>query len=351
MKPEEIPEYLEPLLKYAKSLVPDEDKKRTPIFLFATAGMRVLEQSAQDEIIAAVRKTLKKSPFNFTYQEDWARVISGREEGVFGWVTTNYLMDNLMDHDAKSKVVGALDLGGASLQITFLPKEAPVKHEYVLTLPNNDFSLYTYSFLQFGQDLMTKNLMNLSLHKASVGGDLPTDVSFPCYLSGYNETVELENNGTKRKHNMIGAGDYEKCSQYELELMNLTARCEADPCHISGIYQPNVTGDFYAMSGFYYTAHFYKIDNGKNKTSARLFREHAQDFCSRSWANVTKEYDLDKDLLKVYCLTGSYIYNLLTAGFGFDAENTNVYFTSEINGTTLNWALGGLIAEASLLPK
>jgi len=146
-------------------------------------------------------------------------------------------------------------------------------------------------------------------------------------------------------------GDYNLCSSYEQEIMNLTAPCEASPCHIDGVYQPNVTGDFYAMSGFYYTAHFFKIDSETNKTSAKEFSLHAQDFCSRTWANVTQEYDIDKDLLKVYCLTGSYIYNLLTVGFGFDEEKTDIYFTSEIKGTALNWALGGLIAEASLLPK
>jgi len=105
------------------------------------------------------------------------------------------------------------------------------------------------------------------------------------------------------------------------------------------------------MSGFFYTAQFFKINSETNKTSAKQFLEHGKDFCSKTWEEVVEKYHIDKDLLKVYCLTSTYIYNLLTAGFHFDAENTNIYFTSQIQGTTLNWALGGLIAEASLLPK
>lgn len=81
----------------------------------------------------------------------WARTISGASEGIFGWIALNYLAGYLAPHplfaarsasmetDADSalesieegkvvlaaeeglKTVGALDLGGSSLEVTFVP--------------------------------------------------------------------------------------------------------------------------------------------------------------------------------------------------------------------------------------
>jgi len=347
--PANISEYLKPLLDYANSLVPDNDKPRTPIFLFATAGMRLVSNETQTAIINAVRSTLQTTKFNFTYQDDWARVISGAEEGVFGWVTANYLKSILFENDAKNHVVGALDLGGASLQITFLPEERPVENEMVLTLPNNVFELYTYSFLRYGQDQTMKGVINAVVEDLKEKtGSIPDDIPFPCYLQHYNETVVIED----KNHTLYGTGDFESCSDYEKVFMNVTGACAVPPCSMDGVYQPNVTGDFYAMSGFYYTASFFGFASETEKVQPVKFKEYGTDFCSKTWEKAVEEHpSLKPAYLKVYCLTSSYIYNILTAGFRFDENDTNIYFTSTVNGTTLNWALGGLIAEASLLPK
>ena len=106
------------------------------------------------------------------------------------------------------------------------------------------------------------------------------------------------------------------------------------------------------MSGFFYTGGFFGIANETQKTPANLFEEKGKEYCAKKWEDILKEYpDVKPANLEVYCMTSGYIYNLLVRGFGFDAENTNLYITDAIDGTTLNWALGALIAEASLLPK
>lgn len=66
--------------------------------------------------MASVRNYLSTTPFKF--QDKWARVISGEEEGVFGWITVNYLASTLVPQGGTT--LGALDLGGASTQITFV---------------------------------------------------------------------------------------------------------------------------------------------------------------------------------------------------------------------------------------
>lgn len=57
-------------------------------FLF----VRSIENSqASDKVLLAVAQALQNS--SFLYQG--ARILSGQEEGAFGWVTVNYLDDRL----------------------------------------------------------------------------------------------------------------------------------------------------------------------------------------------------------------------------------------------------------------
>ena len=351
VEPAKVREYLQPLLDYATGLVPKESRPATPIFLFATAGMRVIPEATQKAILVEARQSLAATDFNFTYQEQWARVISGSDEGAYGWVTANYLKGILFRDDARRDVVGALDLGGASLQITFLPAETPKNGSYRLVLPNNVFDLYTHSFLSYGQDMMTRALVEHAAEQArDPDGTIPENVPFPCYLRGYSERANLSADG--REHTIVGSGNHSLCSAYQLATMKLDAPCPVAPCSFDGVYQPPLRGSFYAMSGFFYTAEFFGFASSEKMATPSRFHDSAEQFCHTSWDDALKTHpSFEPSLLKMYCLTSSYIYNLLTKGFGFSANEARIYFTHEINGSTLNWALGGLIAEASLLPK
>lgn len=50
---------------------------------------RETNAKAADDILGSVRHTLANSPFMF--KDDFARIISGEEEGLSSWVTVNYL--------------------------------------------------------------------------------------------------------------------------------------------------------------------------------------------------------------------------------------------------------------------
>jgi len=348
MHPENVSDYLQPLFDFADVLVPDRDKPRTPIFFFATAGMRLLPVDKQNQILNAVRTKINGTTYDFSSYLEWSRVITGAEEGVFGWVTANYLKEILFKDDAKDHAVGALDLGGASLQITFLPKEKPKENMQSLILPKNVFDLYTYSFLSYGQDQTLSGVTNITIENENKTGVLPTNIPFPCFLRGYSENITIEGGN----YSLVGSGDFELCAEYERQYMNLTGPCEVEPCSMDGVYQPKVTGEFYAMSGFFYTAQFFGFGNETKKAQPKLFKEYGVNYCNMTWEEAKKEHPkLADNLLRIYCFTSSYIYNVLTAGFGFGENETDIYFTDKINNTTLNWALGGLIAEASLLPK
>lgn len=70
--------------------------------------------------------------------------------------------------------MGALDLGGASTQISFLPKRSVINWNEAskLTLYGYDYNIYTQSYLCYGQNEMLKRLAKeLIAVRGELGGN------------------------------------------------------------------------------------------------------------------------------------------------------------------------------------
>jgi Golgi nucleoside diphosphatase len=93
--------YLGPLIDFAKTVLAEkEDQWGTyPIFLKATGGMRTLPKRDRVRLMEAIRDLLDSSSFSpFSFDDDeQARVISGEEEAIYGWVGVNFAMGTLID--------------------------------------------------------------------------------------------------------------------------------------------------------------------------------------------------------------------------------------------------------------
>lgn len=66
-----------------------------------------------------------------------------------------------------TKTVATIDLGGASTQIAFKPQlpEMNYSYDYNVTLPeNNDYTVYSISYLGYGNDQARNNVINLLNH-------------------------------------------------------------------------------------------------------------------------------------------------------------------------------------------
>uniref|UniRef100_A0A3Q2Z0V3 Ectonucleoside triphosphate diphosphohydrolase 3 n=1 Tax=Hippocampus comes TaxID=109280 RepID=A0A3Q2Z0V3_HIPCM len=95
-------------MKNVLAAIPVEKHKTTPLFLGATAGMRLLQEKDMQrasEILNSLEVYLQSLPFDFQN----ASIITGQEEGLYGWITVNYLMGNFLEvkqtkHDINSKV-------------------------------------------------------------------------------------------------------------------------------------------------------------------------------------------------------------------------------------------------------
>ena len=132
--------YLKPLISYAVEEIPPSLHSSTPIYLLATAGMRLLGPEEQAAILTHACHYLLS--FNFRVDDpsetlgpcgSSVRIITGEEEGLFGWIAVNYLMDGFKSKSSRNSkgkeketdflrtTYGFLDMGGASTQIAFEP--------------------------------------------------------------------------------------------------------------------------------------------------------------------------------------------------------------------------------------
>jgi len=65
-------------------------------------SFRKVNKSVSMAIMQSVRQTLHKSSFRF--QDDYARIISGVEEGLSSWVTVNYLGGRLFYREVLNNI-------------------------------------------------------------------------------------------------------------------------------------------------------------------------------------------------------------------------------------------------------
>ncbi|KAG2462317.1 ENTP1 diphosphohydrolase, partial [Polypterus senegalus] len=183
----------------AKTSIPEIRHSETPVYLGATAGMRLLREQdylASENVLISVANTLRSYPFKY----EGARIITGQEEGAYGWITVNYLQGNFQKNSRffdpfqetpASVTLGALDLGGASTQITFVPQEEIESEENSLhfRLYGKDYNVYTHSFLCYGKD----QALNLTV-ATNLKTDEPDNVQEnPCFHVGYSKTISLKN--------------------------------------------------------------------------------------------------------------------------------------------------------------
>lgn len=127
---EALEDYLSPLLDFAKTVLHRKQEKfeTFPIFLRATAGMRILEKNDRGRVLGAIRSLFNDKSFcPFRFEDEYARVLSGEEEAIFGWAGINFAMGNLVEESEGVGTVvnpkltyGAMDLGTASKFWLFL---------------------------------------------------------------------------------------------------------------------------------------------------------------------------------------------------------------------------------------
>ena len=125
-----------PMLDAAAERVPAGDRARVPLYVWATAGLRAIDEDAQTNLWNAVARVARdRTPFFVADKHPdphraHFRTIEGEEEGFFAWLAVNRLSGvNLRDvaagePAAVAAALGALDVGGGSAQIVAPRRDA-----------------------------------------------------------------------------------------------------------------------------------------------------------------------------------------------------------------------------------
>ncbi|XP_062374012.1 ectonucleoside triphosphate diphosphohydrolase 1 isoform X2 [Sardina pilchardus] len=343
---------LKECIEEAKRNIDEAKYGETPVYLGATAGMRLLmEQDSESakKVLSSVTDTLQKTPFDF----QGARIISGQQEGAFGWITVNYLKENF---GKAAGTMGALDLGGASTQITFVSKQPIESRDNSLDfrLYGSDYQVYTHSFLCYGKDQVLK----LSLEKNLESGE--TVLEDPCFHQGYSQerkfkdvfdtpcvkTIKKDDLRENFTHN--GTGNFEQCQRSIQKVFNFS-QCTSSRCSFNGVYQPPVAGTFGAFSAYYFVMNFLNLTGQPLEDTKR----NLADYCKTPWNEIKARHHPKVKLkyLAEYCFSGTYILTLLENGYSFTDDTwKDITFIDKIEGSSAGWTLGYMLNLTNMIP-
>uniref|UniRef100_A0A8C6S3R8 Ectonucleoside triphosphate diphosphohydrolase 2b n=1 Tax=Neogobius melanostomus TaxID=47308 RepID=A0A8C6S3R8_9GOBI len=359
---------LEPCLDQAARDVPKDRHSSTPVYLGATAGMRLLQLSSPQQsaqILQEVEQKLRSYPFDFK----GAAILSGEDEGAFGWVTVNYLLENFIKYSFVGRwlspgrgTVGALDFGGASTQITFATKEPVEKRKggVNLRLYGQHYSLYTHSFLCYGRDQVLKRILARLIQAQGTSGT----ITHPCYPAGHSQKVSLNSifsspctsaspgpqADPQAELTIRGTGHYQHCLGNVTQMFSFNT-CSFSRCSFDGVFQPNVTGSFMAFSAFFYTHSFLQEVTGVSVTTPSQLEDVTKSICGLNFNQLLLVAPEQKSRLQDYCASAVFMQVLMLRGYGFDEKSfPQVSFQKKAGGTSVGWALGYMLTLSNLLP-
>lgn len=360
---------LDVLLDEAMEVVPAQLRSCAPVAVKATAGLRAIGVNAATEILDTVRKRLQdKYPFPIA-AKDGVVIMDGSEEGVFAWITANYLLNTIRsDSPASLPPYAVLDLGGGSTQIVFEPTFDMSKpdstlesgeHKYELKFGGKDHTLYQHSYLGYGLMSARKSVHRLVDFMGSFYGgstNATAEVANPCLARGTKRVVEVtdERVGEARNVTMVGAdvGSFEACNRVVELVMAKDAVCEVKPCSFNGVYQPSLLDTFpngkILLLSYFYDRLRPLLGDSSSPIHIYSIADLAKKIClgKPSWEEYWGE---DKSLMEdiegrpEYCLDLTFMHALLRLGYEFSSERV-VELGKQIEGTELGWCLGATLA-------
>ncbi|GAA5914833.1 guanosine diphosphatase [Sporobolomyces salmoneus] len=372
-RPADAAESLRGLMEHAIDGIPKSERACTPIAVKATAGLRLLGQKQSQEILDEVERWLKEE-WPFSVVKDGVVVMDGRDEGVYAWITINFLLGLIgPNQPASAGSAAVMDLGGASTQIVFEPifdptshsSLAPGDHVYDLDFAGEDHVLYQHSHLGYG--LMqarraVNNLVAFSYIWSSGPKGTPIDydsltekdqIHNPCMFEGETKLVKLDPPGRSEVNvTMVGTGaGFEACRRVVEVMIAKDAACEHPPCAFAGVYQPKMAevfsaGKVWALSYFYDRIAPLGL---KSPFSISSLRQLTSDVCagkkSPSWSRFkgNKEAMAELSDRPEYCLDLTFMYSLLSLGYELEEER-QVWMGKKVGNVELGWALGAALA-------
>ncbi|KAF8550466.1 hypothetical protein OG21DRAFT_1487747 [Imleria badia] len=320
--PEGVAGYLEPLIQHARTHIPPSLESQTPVFLLATAGMRLLEPLQQARVLNAACAYLRTaSAFRIEPESKdgpcgaSVQIITGEEEGLFGWIAVNYLMDGFVGgHKADKTTYGFLDMGGASTQIAFEPAEEDVVGSAaalvdvrlrVLGGAEIKHKVFVTTWLGYGTNQARERYVAEVVERAGTrDGGVDSDsvdsraIQDPCLPKDLALAETIHANGDAASlapRTLVGTGSFTQCLQQTAPLLNKDAPCSDAPCLFNGVHVPRInfaSSHFIGVSEYWYSSeHVFGLGGPYDFVQ---YERAASQFCARDWDGIVREHETSK---------------------------------------------------------
>lgn len=340
-------DYLRPLIEFASSVIPTSQLASTPIYLLATAGMRLLPPHQQSAVLTSACLFLRSYPFSLPDCSEQVRIISGEEEGLYGWIAVNYLMDGFDSHEhasTSSSTYGFLDMGGASTQIAFEPSESErIKHsdnllEVKLRLLSGKevrHPVFVTTWLGFGTNQARDRYIDQEIKAHLRASDLshtPHELAHPL-TEKHNVIVDdpclpkslMLSDPRHSGYTLRGTGDFAQCVHRTGPLLNKEVECLDQPCLFNGVHVPAIdfsVNHFIGISEYWYSTQDVWSMGGMYDFVE--FEKNALKYCGREWDSIMDEHkkgggwkeEVELSRLETQCFKAAWIINILHEGIG-----------------------------------
>jgi len=366
--PSKAAEQVLSLVREAKEWIPLDMHGTTALYLRATAGLRLLAAAEAASIITEVKNVLgdeELSPFRFC----GARIISGDEEAVFGWLAVNYML-GMLDDETYSTRAGWLDLGGGSAQIAHQLPDGVTADEHwqasrwTLPLAGGTTLVFRHSHLRLGREEAFLRLCRLlrraarfEMNASRAASHFPV-VRHPCLLVGdylkYDGSsvseAELGSGIESAQLLFEGVGDAMLCDQLVSRLLHSEDDCPPGRC---GRLSKPFAGKYYGAGNYYHTAVLLGLatEEGEHNVTAADYQRAASIFCSLPVGAVRQAiaHSIEWRHARYGCFGGLYIAHLLHRVHNL-APNTPIAITRTVDNSPVDWTLGALIYEVAFKP-
>ncbi|KAI3917040.1 hypothetical protein MKX01_003489 [Papaver californicum] len=335
------------LLKFAKKRVPKTQWKNTRVWLMASEGLRGVGLDASKAILDSCRRILRSS--GFLFENEWASLLTGQDEGVYAWVGANYALGTLVSDPQET--TGIVELAGFSVQVTFALREpAPMEFSRMITLAGVTYNLYAQSTVRLGQDAAWKSVHNSNVLTSSSGS--LKEIASPCIPKGYGRTLS-PSVAVDASHKELLApdsvGNFSACrSKASALLQKRSDECLHPPCETVSTFLPQLRDKPVLPENFFYISEFFGL---VPKTTLTELESAGRHYCDDDWEKLKDEHQgIDElDLLR-YCFSSAYVVALLHDGLGIPMNDKRIGFANQAGSVPLDWTLGAFILQTVAEP-
>ncbi|PWZ01039.1 hypothetical protein BCV70DRAFT_88725 [Testicularia cyperi] len=406
--PADVGTYLKGLLDHAEKIVPPAMWAETPIYVMATAGMRLLPDDQRETVLAETCRYIREQT-SFSIDgggcKEHVQVISGEEEGLLGWISINYLMDGFHIRGKKASLdgetdvmegkstFGFLDMGGASTQIAFEPSKKALQGEGAAAegeltpvslrmLDGTEVShkVFVTTFLGYGTNQARQRYLDL-LHQngtttqvSTTDGTAAAMLPDPCLPQG----LQLAGVDGKPETALVGTGNFTACLESMHPLLDKEAACHKPPCLFHGVHVPKIdfsVNHFIGVSEYWFSSH--DVFGLGGVYDFVDFQKAAVEFCGKPWSDLKHHLEagdlfgpaVELNRLQTQCFKAAWMVTVLHEGIGIPrlvdhkgagdgtdhadqaqdkgAEKNLFQSVNDINGFSVSWTLGKAVLEAS----